>query len=106
MIGSVMNLEQPGKVFAAVANFNTVPLFGGTEINTVDFRIIPPIQNSKWIKKKGKGIPVPDQGGLQGCETSRSPQFVENRLIDGGKVISPTRRPPFIPRKIPGTHFC
>jgi hypothetical protein len=30
---------------------------------------------------------------------------VENLLTDGGKV-SPTRRPHFTPRKIPGTHFC
>jgi hypothetical protein len=28
-----------------------------------------------------------------------------NRLTDGGEV-SLTRRPPFTPRKIPGTHFC
>jgi hypothetical protein len=28
------------------------------------------------------------------------------RLTDGGKVVSPTRRPLFIPRKISGTHFC
>jgi hypothetical protein len=28
------------------------------------------------------------------------------RLRDGGKVVSPTRRPLFTPRKIPGTHFC
>jgi hypothetical protein len=28
------------------------------------------------------------------------------RLTDGGKVVSPTRRPLFTPRKIPGTHFC
>jgi hypothetical protein len=31
---------------------------------------------------------------------------LDNRLIDGGKVVSPTRRPLFTPRKIPGTHFC
>jgi hypothetical protein len=28
------------------------------------------------------------------------------RLIDGGKVVSPTRRPLSTPTKIPGTHFC
>jgi hypothetical protein len=32
--------------------------------------------------------------------------FSGSRLIDGGKVVSPTRRPLFTPRKIPGTHFC
>jgi hypothetical protein len=32
--------------------------------------------------------------------------FSHIRLIDGGKVASPISRPHFIPRKIPGTHFC
>jgi hypothetical protein len=32
--------------------------------------------------------------------------FLDNRLTDGGEVVSPKRRPPFTPRKIPGTHFC
>jgi hypothetical protein len=32
--------------------------------------------------------------------------FLDNRLTDGGEVVSPTRRPPFTPKKIPGTHFC
>jgi hypothetical protein len=31
---------------------------------------------------------------------------LDNRLTDGGEVISLTRWPPFAPRKIPGTHFC
>jgi hypothetical protein len=34
------------------------------------------------------------------------PTFSDIRLIDGGKVVSPTSRPPFTPRKIPSTHFC
>jgi hypothetical protein len=32
--------------------------------------------------------------------------FSDIRFIDDGKVVSPTRRPLFTPRKIPGTHFC
>jgi hypothetical protein len=32
--------------------------------------------------------------------------FLNNRLTDGGEVVSLTHRPPFTPRKIPGTHFC
>jgi hypothetical protein len=40
------------------------------------------------------------------CETSRLLQFLDNRLTDSGEVISSTRRPPFTPRKIPGTYFC
>jgi hypothetical protein len=56
--------------------------------------------------KKGKAIPVTGHGGPQGCETSRLPHFLDNRLTDSGKVVSLTRRPPFTSRKIPGTHFC
>jgi hypothetical protein len=35
---------------------------------------------------------------------SSLPHFLDDRLTDGGEVISLTRRPPFTPRKIPGTH--
>jgi hypothetical protein len=35
-----------------------------------------------------------------------APTFSHIRLTDGGKVVSPTRRPLFTPRKIRGTHFC
>jgi hypothetical protein len=35
-----------------------------------------------------------------------APTFSHIRLIDGGKVVSPTRRPLFTSRKISGTHFC
>jgi hypothetical protein len=53
-----------------------------------------------------KAIPVSGRGGPQGCETSWPPHFLDNRLTDGGEVDSLTRRPPFTPRKIRGTHFC
>jgi hypothetical protein len=56
--------------------------------------------------KKSKAIPVTDRGSPQGCETSRLPHFLDNRLTDGGEVVSLTRRPPLPPMKIPGTHFC
>jgi hypothetical protein len=55
---------------------------------------------------KGKAIAVTGRGGPYGCETSRLPHFLYNRLTDGGEVVSFTRRPTFTPRKIPGTHFC
>jgi hypothetical protein len=35
-----------------------------------------------------------------------SPYFMDNWLTDGGEIVSLTRRPPFTPRKILGTHFC
>jgi hypothetical protein len=40
-----------------------------------------------------------------GLREVESPTFSDIRLIDGGKVVSPTRRPRFTPRKFPGTHF-
>jgi hypothetical protein len=45
-------------------------------------------------------------GVPQGCETSRLPSFLDNRLADGGEAVSFTRLPPLTPQKIPGTHFC
>jgi hypothetical protein len=72
-----------------------------------------------YYLSKGKAIPVTGRGGPQGCERSRLPHFLDNRLTDGGKVVSltrqlpftprkipGTRQPPFTPRKSPGTHFC
>jgi hypothetical protein len=38
-------------------------------------------------------------------EMSRLPHFLDNRLTDGGEVVSLTRQLPFTPRKIPGTHL-
>jgi hypothetical protein len=53
-----------------------------------------------------KAIPVTGRGGPYGCETSRLPHFLENRLIDGGKIVSLTRWPPFTLCTVPGTRFC
>jgi hypothetical protein len=56
--------------------------------------------------KKGKALPLAGRGGPHICETSRLPHFLHNRFSDGGEVVSLTRRLPFTPMKIPGTHFC
>jgi hypothetical protein len=48
-------------------------------------------------KVKGKAIPVTGRGGPYGCETWRLPHFLDNRLTDGGRVVSLTHRPPFTP---------
>jgi hypothetical protein len=50
------------------------------------------VQNNN---NNNKAIPVTGRGGPQSCEMSRLPQFVDNRLTDGGKVVSLTLRPPF-----------
>jgi hypothetical protein len=57
------------------------------------------------IQSEGKAVSVTDREGPQGCERLRLP-LLDSWLIDGGKVVSLTRRPPFTPRKIPGTRFC
>jgi hypothetical protein len=43
-------------------------------------------------------MPVTGSEGLQGCEMSRLPHFLDNRLTDDGEV-SLTRRPPFTPKE-------
>jgi hypothetical protein len=45
-----------------------------------------------------KDIPVTGRGGPWGCGRLRLPHYLDKWLIDGGKVVSPTRRPHFTPR--------
>jgi hypothetical protein len=48
---------------------------------------------------EGKAIPVIGCGRPWGCETSILPHFLDNRLTDGGEVVSLTLRPHFIPQE-------
>jgi hypothetical protein len=57
------------------------------------------------VKKKKKLCPYRPWRPL-GLREVEAPTFSDIRLIDGGKVVSPTRRQFFTPRKFPGTHFC
>jgi hypothetical protein len=54
-------------------------------------------ENSKK-GKKGKDIHVTGRGGPLGCERSRLQHYLDKRLTDGGKVVSPMRWPPFTSR--------
>jgi hypothetical protein len=38
--------------------------------------------------KKVTAISVTGCGGTYGCETSRLPHFLDNRLTDGGEIVS------------------
>jgi hypothetical protein len=58
------------------------------------------------VKKIDEAVPLTGHAGPKGCETSRLPYFLHNRLTEGGEVVSFARRPPFTPRNIPDTHFC
>jgi hypothetical protein len=55
---------------------------------------------------KGKAIPVTGHEGPYCCETSRLQHFLDNRLTDGGKVVSLKRRPPFTPQEDSWYSFC
>jgi hypothetical protein len=48
-----------------------------------------------------KAIPVKGLGGLLGYEMLRIPHCLDNRLTDGGKVVSPMHH-----FYVSGTHFC
>jgi hypothetical protein len=61
------------------------------------YRIDKKICKSK--KDIGKAIPVTGHGGPYGCETLRVPHYLDNRLTDGGEVVSLMRRPPFTPHE-------
>jgi hypothetical protein len=56
-------------------------------------------------KEKGKAILATGREDPWGCETSKLPHFLDNRLTDGGEAVSLTRRPSFTLPKIPGTHL-
>jgi hypothetical protein len=53
-------------------------------------------------------IAIPTKGwtGPEGSRRLRLPDFLKTIAHDGGKVVSPTHRPPLPPGSIPGTHFC
>jgi hypothetical protein len=46
------------------------------------------------ITYSGKAILVTGRGGPQGFQRLRLSHFLDNRLADGGEVVSLTRRPP------------
>jgi hypothetical protein len=47
---------------------------------------------AKILHIKEKAIAVTGRGDPYGCETSRLPHFLDNRLTNGGEVVSRTRR--------------
>jgi hypothetical protein len=57
------------------------------------YRYIVYIVNIYLRYKKGKDISVTGHGGPYGCETSRLPHFLDDRLTGSGEVVSLTCRP-------------
>jgi hypothetical protein len=66
-------------------------------------------RDSKWVspKYKGRGTAILVQAWT-GPEVSRSwgSQISWYSAHEGGKVVSPTQRPPLPPENTPGIHFC
>jgi hypothetical protein len=56
------------------------------------------VKFSYGLNKK-KAIPVTGRGGPESCETSKLPNFLHDRLTDGGEVVSLMRQPPFTPQE-------
>jgi hypothetical protein len=52
-------------------------------------------------KAKSKAILVTGRESPYGCETSGLPHFLDNRLTNGGEVVSLTPRSPFTPQEDP-----
>jgi hypothetical protein len=51
------------------------------------------------LNKKLETVPITGRGGPLGCEILRIPHCLDNRLIDGGKFVSPMHRPNVTPQK-------
>ena len=52
-----------------------------------------------------KAIPLQAWTAPEGSRRLRFPDFKQS-AHEGGKVVSPTHRPPLPPGNIPGAHFC
>jgi hypothetical protein len=57
------------------------------------------IQFNRLKKGGGKLSLLTGRGSPFVCETSRLPHFVDNRLTDGGEVVSLTCQLPFTPQE-------
>jgi hypothetical protein len=56
--------------------------------------------NCMVVEEYSKTILVTGRGGLQGFEILRIPHCLDNRITNGGEVVSLKRRPRFTPRTI------
>jgi len=60
----------------------------------------------KWLPETCKdAVPLQAWSGPEGSRKLRFPDFMTTAQ-KGGKVVSPTHRPPLPPGNPPGTHIC
>jgi hypothetical protein len=52
------------------------------------WRHVLPVRYERHLHIKNKAIPVTVRGVLQSCEMLNIPYYLENRLKDGGEVVS------------------
>ena len=60
--------------------------------------------NFKYLKGKGKAVPLQAWSGPEGSRKLRFPDFI-TAAQDGGKVVRLKHRPPLPPGNTPGIHF-
>ena len=61
---------------------------------------------TRKMEGEGKSVPLQAWGGAHGSRKLRFLDFTTTAQDCGGKVVSPTHRPPLPPGNTPGTHFC
>jgi hypothetical protein len=79
------------------------PLHGATSQKITIIIIVTTTNNTNVVK--GKAVPLQAWSGPEGSRKLRFPDYMTTAQ-DGGKVVSPTHRPPLPPGNAPGTHFC
>jgi hypothetical protein len=71
--------------------------------NPLEYRKEIPLINrsnsTRFLWIKSKAVPVRGREGPYGCETSRLPHFLDNRLTNSCEVVSLMRQPPFTPQE-------
>jgi hypothetical protein len=87
------------------SQLHKIRCFSKALLKTTDLRVLGITHLYKYERVKINAIPVPGRGGPWGCVTSKISHFLDNRLIDGGVVVSFALGSPFTPKEDSHTHF-